>query len=407
MSTTSAFPGALDEFWNIADDPYMDEGGRLATDIITELQNAIAAVQASLGVTGALNYMRATGAVAQTVDGNKTFTGITSLRNGSPSGGLLIGADVNASTLTDNARKLFQLSLVNFANAQLAYCVLRADSNSTAASTALDIGGTGTAAAHGFPNVRIWTAPDINQPAVNRWLFGASGHLVPVVNGAYDFGAPSFRVRDVYSGSVRTSGSVSAGSDTPLARLHSEPSATSGKAIAGHFINRNATAGAEVALRFSATTSPDVRFTEIAVRNDDGANGFSMSLYGARGATLTRGVFINPDGLVGVGGNTSPSCALANPAFSQLGATDVPRRSHYITGTTSFTVGTPTNVAHGLDLGKILYYELLIQTGDSSGFTTQHANSVVHSVNATNFTITPQGSSTAGKAFRCSIWYRD
>lgn len=82
MSTTSAFPGALDEFWNIADDPFMDEGGRLATDIITELQNAIAAVQGSLGVTSALNYMRATGSVVQTVSGAKTFSSLLTANGG-------------------------------------------------------------------------------------------------------------------------------------------------------------------------------------------------------------------------------------------------------------------------------------------------------------------------------------
>lgn len=50
MSTE--FPIALDEFLSIADNPAMNATGRTATQVVGQLQAALAAVQAVIGVTG-------------------------------------------------------------------------------------------------------------------------------------------------------------------------------------------------------------------------------------------------------------------------------------------------------------------------------------------------------------------
>lgn len=70
----SAYPAAFDSFLSVADNPYMNQSGRKATDIVAQLQESIAAVQSSIGVTGALNYIRATGSVPQDISGLKNFT---------------------------------------------------------------------------------------------------------------------------------------------------------------------------------------------------------------------------------------------------------------------------------------------------------------------------------------------
>ena len=50
MSTE--FPTELDEFLSIADNPAMNATGRTATQVIGQLQAALAAVQATIGITG-------------------------------------------------------------------------------------------------------------------------------------------------------------------------------------------------------------------------------------------------------------------------------------------------------------------------------------------------------------------
>jgi hypothetical protein len=323
MSVTSTYPTLLDEFLSIADDPPMNESGRDALDVIAELQSAIAAVQASLGITGALNYMRATGSVAQTVSGNKTFTD--------------------------------QLA-VDYATATLR---LR--------------GGTGPS---------HYCELLFQHGSNNRWSFGSTANDTRFYVYNYNRNAYDLVI-------ANATGNVGIANLNPGRALHVGNGSADTRAV----LNPN---------------------TQYALGVQNGANfggwwgaaGTNISVLSDAGGT-ERVRFNLANGHTGFGGNSSPACSIDTNGHAKLGATDVPRRSHYITGTTSFTPGTPTNIAHGLDLAKILYYELLIQTGDSAGFTTQHTNSIVHRVDSTNFSITPQTSSTAGKAFRCSIWYRD
>jgi hypothetical protein len=47
----STFPTALDTFKNVSSNPYMDDGAALATEVVTELQAAIAALQQVVGTT--------------------------------------------------------------------------------------------------------------------------------------------------------------------------------------------------------------------------------------------------------------------------------------------------------------------------------------------------------------------
>lgn len=47
----STFPTALDTFKSVSANPYMDDGAALATEVITELQSAIAALQLVVGTT--------------------------------------------------------------------------------------------------------------------------------------------------------------------------------------------------------------------------------------------------------------------------------------------------------------------------------------------------------------------
>lgn len=49
---SSSFPSGLDEFLSVADNPAMNASGRTATQVIGQLQVALAAVQATIGITG-------------------------------------------------------------------------------------------------------------------------------------------------------------------------------------------------------------------------------------------------------------------------------------------------------------------------------------------------------------------
>lgn len=381
MSVTSTYPTLLDEFFSIADNPLMNEPGRTALDVIAELQSAIAAVQASLGVTGALNYMRATGNVAQTVTGLKTFS------NGLQTPWITFGSQRNSIGVdlqipgggTGN-----DFSRVDNAIATGAWRYDHTAGDSGGPLTERGVvfhsrrtggGGetqlfVGEVSGRCFTRARVsggWTAwrEYASLSSANAWEVAQTFNSNIVVNGVIIGSSAS---------GVRVQTNTVDGSDTSEAYLSGGGSAGTAR---GAYVR--------------------------AQGNEHPSRPGLLELYGG---AVSGGAIVAGSNM-GFGGNASPTCALANGAFSQLGATDVPRRSHYITGTTSFTPGTPTNIAHGLDLAKILYYELLIQTGDSAGFTTQHTNNVTHRVDSTNFQITPQASSTAGKAFRCSIWYRD
>lgn len=160
------------------------------------------AITAAVGAGGGF----VTIAGSQTVTGSKTLTGMTRLQNGSTSGGLIIGADVAASTVTNAVRKLARMTMPTYLSDTVApMFVFGGDAD--VANRLVRIGGwggaTGMTAALG---VRFGCGSVLDEiGGVDRWEVTAT-RFAPLANITYDIGTSGQRVLTVFTQNINQSG---------------------------------------------------------------------------------------------------------------------------------------------------------------------------------------------------------
>lgn len=126
-----------------------DANGKVAVSAVTStelgyLDGVTSAIQTQLNGTVKL-------AGAQTITGDKTTTGLFKIQNGAASGAFVLGADVNAKTLTANQRKLGRMGVPSYDSTTKTMAGISFDSQQYA--NYADFGG--------HPNNAASIAPDV------------------------------------------------------------------------------------------------------------------------------------------------------------------------------------------------------------------------------------------------------
>lgn len=126
-----------------------DASGKVAVSAVTStelgyLDGVTSAIQTQLNGTVKL-------AGAQTITGDKTTTGLFKIQNGAASGSFVLGADVNAKTLTANVRKLGRMGVPSYDSTTKTMAGISFDSQQYA--NYADFGG--------HPNNTSSIAPDV------------------------------------------------------------------------------------------------------------------------------------------------------------------------------------------------------------------------------------------------------
>ena len=140
-----------------------DANGKVAVSAVTStelgyLDGVTSAIQTQLNGTVKL-------AGAQTITGDKTTTGLFKIQNGAASGAFVLGADVNAKTLTANVRKLGRMGVPSYDSTTKTMAGISFDSQAYA--NYADFGGHPNNAASIAPDVIRFTVANSHTNAVN------------------------------------------------------------------------------------------------------------------------------------------------------------------------------------------------------------------------------------------------
>lgn len=140
-----------------------DANGKVAVSAVTStelgyLDGVTSAIQTQLNGTVKL-------AGAQTITGDKTTTGLFKIQNGAASGAFVLGADVNAKTLTANQRKLGRMGVPSYDSTTKTMAGISFDSQQYA--NYADFGGHPNNAASIAPDVIRFTVANSHTNAIN------------------------------------------------------------------------------------------------------------------------------------------------------------------------------------------------------------------------------------------------
>ena len=140
-----------------------DANGKVAVSAVTStelgyLDGVTSAIQTQLNGTVKL-------AGAQTITGDKTTTGLFKIQNGAAGGSFVLGADVNAKTLTANTRKLGRMGVPSYDSTTKTMAGISFDSQANA--NYADFGGHPNNAASIAPDVIRFTVANSHTNAIN------------------------------------------------------------------------------------------------------------------------------------------------------------------------------------------------------------------------------------------------
>lgn len=140
---------------------------------------------------------------AETVTGSKTLTDVLHVQIGTPSPGMIAGADVFGTGITQNVRKLFRMALPSYnATATLPHIILSASTDGAPATTYVELGGAagGATGVSAMSEIRFVTASSYGAVGGDaRWGINANT-LFPYPDNLYDIGAASNRPKQFWAG---------------------------------------------------------------------------------------------------------------------------------------------------------------------------------------------------------------
>lgn len=157
----------------------------------------------------------------ETITGSKTFTDVVRVQIGTPAPGMIVGADVFGTGITPNVRKLFRMALQPY-NASTAspLLIMSADTDGSAATTYVSIGGQGGASGVSAANeIRFVTGANYGDiGGILRWTVSNTGNFSPFSDNAYDVGGAANRPKQLWAatGTINTS---DAREKTPVRQL--------------------------------------------------------------------------------------------------------------------------------------------------------------------------------------------
>jgi hypothetical protein len=144
----------------------------------------------------------------ETVAGNKTFTGATRVQNGATTGALVVGADVNATTVSVNTRKIFRMTCPTYDGTSLPVLLFAGDMDSVGQNNVFFGGVPGASGSTQATFVNFCTASAVNTTGGNvRWLIRPEGHFRPGVDNVYEIGSAGNRAKEIFcaNGTINTS----------------------------------------------------------------------------------------------------------------------------------------------------------------------------------------------------------
>lgn len=140
---------------------------------------------------------------AETVTGSKTLTDVLRVQIGTPSPGMIVGADVFGTGITQNVRKLFRMALPSYnATATLPHIILSANTDGTPAATYVELGGAagGATGVSAMSEIRFVTSSSYGAVGGDaRWGINANT-LFPYADNLYDIGSASNRPKQFWAG---------------------------------------------------------------------------------------------------------------------------------------------------------------------------------------------------------------
>jgi hypothetical protein len=152
----------------------------------------------------------------QTVTGAKTFTNVFYLQNGAASGAFVLGADVNAKTITANTRKLGRVGIPSYDSTTKTVSCISFDAQTNASYA--DFGGHPNNASSIAPDVIRFVVADSHTNAVDckRSLvlqLSKQAGLVDTAGGGASVAAAKFFIPVQSTGSITSdSGFIKTGS---------------------------------------------------------------------------------------------------------------------------------------------------------------------------------------------------
>lgn len=187
------------------------------------------------------------GSAKLTVAGGGSFAGSVKVQDGSGTGSMVIGADVNANTLSNGTRKLARLAVPPRALANPNWIMLAGDTTANDGVNEVYVGGAPGSSIGGATSVQIYTSSDqLAGTGTLKWRIDAAGHLQPGAANSYDVGTVTAPVRAVVANTLNASGAAVIGGPALLGRytLTTLPSASTYQNYL--IIVTNATGGAKV-----------------------------------------------------------------------------------------------------------------------------------------------------------------
>lgn len=144
------------------------------------------------------------------VAGNNTFTGVNAFQNGSVSGGMSVGANVNSSAIANGARKIFRATMPAFNNSTVSpMFIFGADTINTTATNVVRFGGwSGASGITAATRIIFSTGSAVDEVGgSDRWEIDHGGHFSPMANNAYNIGSGSARIMELFAanGTINTS----------------------------------------------------------------------------------------------------------------------------------------------------------------------------------------------------------
>lgn len=186
------------------------DGGAVSGEYYHLSQAQAVAVDAAVAAGGGFVNVAGT----QTVTGAKTFTAVNTWANlspqkfqgGSGNGAIIIGADVNATTLTANTRKVGRMVGPTYDNTSPSLLLFAMDHDVT--SSRVYYGGfAGSTTVTAAMRLLFHTAAVAHTlGGTLRWEIDQNGHFIPGATNTYDIGTSALRVATVYAVNLNQSG---------------------------------------------------------------------------------------------------------------------------------------------------------------------------------------------------------